>query len=889
MSNTKKHVTILAIIAIIGFVFATVGFIFNRADKADAAVVGQVVYTDIFDSEDGKLSDSWQAFGGAKVKSDYNAMRFNSSNYEWGAHVVNVKYKIDYEEITTSFTVEFSLKQIEEGGAWFAFSYGVENVLYGFPYSSGALIFYTSGSNLFKSTNGALANSDGSGYIRNFRIFHGKKVKVALTFNKVAAKEGYYNLSATCKDAQTEDLLSSHVYGEVQIANGYFGFNTSGMKVDIFDFNVYHDGNSQPVYSDDFTNSTVSYALESAENPTWYASSMWNHSNLIVGVIGKLDITVVNSGVTYVKAEEKPENNQLYLLYTLSADFYVENMANADSGFIIGADANGNGGTFIGLRKTTSKSRVVCYAEGKESEAQFGEENYSDEVIGVRLKVFCDNTAEITVGGTTYAFSVDNVDGYFGLKTLVCGTGEHIGAFVDNFECSDNQYVVRTNGDAKVNFEDTTETEVAGQMVTDYYCSSKNWHMGGNVSLPFIIGNNGYLIFSNAGDYDCFGPKQKYTDYIVRFDVTFDMVRNGSMFGIEVGKTDVSENRPNSVYVGFQKQGDDTYYICNKCLSADGRASDTITTPLGAPENVFVKDATYNFMAVVSNGTVKLYLKKASEDESVLAYERARFTDISTDGYVTMFAYEVSLKMDNFSVTNLDYEYFSDGYDGGEYLQTFRYDFSKGQGANDFAAVSGGTFTKDNTIELLRGKEGVSTTGKVGANVTRIRFADVEMGATYKHGNIEVKMDEAKGKIIVTDGVTEHAVNLGSAFNYKNSVMQIEETLGKVAVSFVSGDKPIAAISGNAYEFEVENDLTPAKINISSQYIASIKELSVFNLDTNVKIDSSVYVPQNARTEKKAIQDKGCSSAVGGELYAFLTLTTLAGAIMMIKRRQRNV
>lgn len=906
MVNTKKYIKILSLVAIIGFILAAVMFITKKAEEVDAAVVSQVVYTDSFDSKDGALTDKWSTFGGAKLKADYNAMRFNTEKYVWGGHVLNGGYFLDYDKINTSCTVEFVTRRIVDGGQWFAFSFGTNDLAFEFPHASGALIFYSETSEMAGTEAGVLAPKSGNS--KNFSIFHTDesgehlKVIVKIIFTKESTDKDY-NVNAYCYDFNNPSTVLSHYnFGSIKIKNGYFGFNSAQLKIDIFSFKVYEDNNngptyntdSQPVYVDNFTDSAISYITEAEENPTWYANSAWDKNNLLLGVMGKLDITASGSGAVYSVPVSEPENNQLYLLYGFSADFYVKDMARADSGFIIGADANGNGGTFVGLRKTAGNPRIVSYIEGS-SEIKFGgndgSDYFSDSLISVGVKVFSDNKIEVSVGTKVYEFTANKVDGYFGFKTL----GDNNGAFVDNFEYFNNKYVERKSGDLKTNFEDTIKTETTVGTVYDNYCSTKDWFMSSGIKFPTIKGDNNYLIFSNAGDYCCFAPKNKYTDYIVRFDVTFISINNGSTFGIQVGKTDISEGFSNSVCFGFQNQGDLTYYYSNKYVSSEGKFADVIKKPFNneAIENMFIAGETYNFMAVVYNGTVKLYLKKSTDDDSVLSYERARFVDVKTDGYVAMFAYSVSLRLDNFSVTNLDYEYFTDGYDGGENLQTFRYDFSTGTGLQDFSAVSGGTFKKDKTIEVVRGSEGVVTNGKVGANITRIKFADVEAGAIYTHGNVTVKMDEANNRIVLSDGKNYKYVNLGDGFQYKDSMLQIEETLGKVALSFVSGDKPIPAISGNFYEFEVENYdtnkvIAQNKISITSPYIAKVKELSVFNLDTNVKITSSVFVPESVRVVKKAIQDKGCSSATDGGIYAFLTFGLAAALIVTLKRRHRN-
>ena len=875
MLKTKKYIKNLAVVAVSGLLLGTVGVFAGGTKKANAAVLGQVAYTDNFDSENGALAEQWSAFGGADVKADYNALRFNSENYEWNSHVVNGKYKLEYDQIESSCTVEIIMQEVDGNGDWFALSYGTEDVMHDFPYASGAIVFTRAAlSQLFISSSGVLAGTSDV----SFDVFHGKKVKVEVFFEKTEGNK-QYNVSAACYDAENGDEISSYdfskEFGSVRIEDGFFGFNTSRTRMDIFAFNVYEDGNEEPAFSDDFTNTAISYSLEPADNPVWYASNIWNKENLIGGTIGKFDITAVDSGAVYADPVEKDESNQLYLRYTLSADFFVEGMRGADSGFIVGADENGNGGTFFGLRKGDGSARLVSYTVGEEANAVFGKEYYSDSVINTRIKVYYDNSVEVDVGQQKYVFTAQNADGYFGLKTFAYGDGEHTGAYVDDFEYSCNEYANRTADDAKVNFDDTIGTDIMGMTVYDYYCPTNAWYKASGLTFPIVVGQNGCLIFSNAGDYNCFAPKKKYNNFIVRFDVTFDNVKNGSTFGIHVGKSDISESSTNSVYVGFQNQSEQTYYVGNKCFSETGLSRDIITSQNGGAENIFVQGETYNIMAIAENGTIKLFFKKATEDESVLAYERARFVDVSTDGYVAMFAYSVSLRLDNFSVTNLDYEYF-----GGEAKEneTFRYDFTQGAGAQDFAAVTGGTFKKDNTV------------GKFGANITRIRFASVEASAAYKHGNITVSLDEANNKIIVSDGKIEKSISLEDGFVYQNALLQIEETLGKIAISFVSGDKPISAIMGNVYEFDVSNDLTAAEISIVTPYLASVKELSVFNLDSKVSIESKIYVPQNVRVEKPSLQDKegGCAGSISGGAYALSLLGGLAVVVLRKKRGNRN-
>nr|MBO4517916.1 hypothetical protein [Clostridia bacterium] len=874
-----KRIILLAIIAFSCFALATATY---KSADVSAAVVGGSVYSDGFDSADGNISAEWLPFGGAEIKTDYTAMRLNSDKYEWGSHIVNGIYKLVYDEIDVSCTVEFTLNKLNDGGSWLAFSYGTENTSDEFPYASGAIIFYSANyANVFENAEGALKDDD-TRY--ELAIFRNKRVRVAVRFQKDYGDANYYDLSVKYYDADTNVKIHEEECRKVLIRDGYFGFKTHTMQVDLFDFNVYENDSAEPVFSDDFSDSAVSYAdsVVGDKEPVWYASNYWNETNLIVGNIGRLDISEAGSGVVYRNPADNATAKGLNVLYTLSAEFYIDEMVNADSGFIIGADASGENGSLIGIREADSEFSVVFRNGNNETLYAC---DFSTPSVYITVKVYYDKTAEVLIDGDTYYFELDSVGNYLGFKTY--GENGSKGAYVDNFSYDGNEYVDRSSPDAKVNFQDTMDNK--------YYYSTKYWYAGDGatlIPLPPSAVSDSYMIFSYAGEYSCFAPKTRYSDFIVRFDITFDRVELGSTMGIEVGKNTVAESASNSIFVGYRhgklENGEDgTYYVGNKCATAEGFTSGVIYSPLGTPENIFVKGETYTFMAIVNNGTIRLFVKNVNEDDSVLAYERARFVNVPTDGYMAMFVTQSNVRLDNFSVINLDCEYFSEDYDGGENLQTFRYDFTTG---TDFSAISGGTVNKDKTVQIIRGTNGVSTVGKVGANITRIKFADIEAGASYKHGNVEVRIDTANGRILVSDGNAEKIVRLDNDFVYAGAMLQIEETLGNILLSFVSGDKPLAAIINNVYEFEINNDLTAEKIYITSPYIASIKELSVFNLDTNVSIDSMDYVQQNVRKVKEAIQDDGgCSGAISGDLSALFAVVALAGVVLMIKRRQHNV
>lgn len=96
-----------------------------KVNKANAAVVESVGYKDTFDSSEYTLSDSFKKIGNAKLKEDYTALRIKTDSYEWGAHIVNNQFKMNYDDINVgdSYVLELTVN-VFDAGSWFSLSFG---------------------------------------------------------------------------------------------------------------------------------------------------------------------------------------------------------------------------------------------------------------------------------------------------------------------------------------------------------------------------------------------------------------------------------------------------------------------------------------------------------------------------------------------------------------------------------------------------------------------------------------------------------------------------------------------------------------------------------------------------------------------------------------------
>ena len=223
------------------------------------------------------------------------------------------------------------------------------------------------------------------------------------------------------------------------------------------------------------------------------------------------------------------------------------------------------------------------------------------------------------------------------------------------------------------------------------YLDTTKWVSNGNCSIRYR-NDNGYLFF-NSGDINTsFNTKEKYKDFILRFDVTriigtFNREPEGEdnytstghysdmSIGVSIGKKAYAESSIGGTHASIQ--------FCPKYMlkEADGRLKASmiiwgygVTTASGKTsewpdENWWHdgddgKDVTssatplaINVMIVASNGTISVYYKYSNQDESYLETPKAVYVNVDTYGYAAISCgYNSSFYVDNLSITPLSFE-----------------------------------------------------------------------------------------------------------------------------------------------------------------------------------------------------------------------------------------
>lgn len=874
--NKKIYTALLGVlgVACAASAFAGVGGV----KTASAAVSTQSVYADDFNAE--ALSGDWTATN-AQVKSEYSSLRVQPTEYSWPAHILCSGYKLERD-----CRLEVKLQELPtENASWFSLSFGSPSTITIFEKASGALIFSDDYTMLFKegANTGTAYNFSPIG-----NLVGNGPATVILEFAK--RDNGAYNITYTVKANGGE--IGTAVIENFAVQDGYFGFNTYGMHFDVLSFDAYEGG--ERVYADDFTASAISHDENVVKGSEWVASAPFTRKSAAIAPVGQLDISEIGANVVY-KDAFVTKSSEVSVLYEISAKF---DFSNADvgvaSGFEIAKATAEAEGVFVGLiRKAAGYSVVLSDGDNKQEILLGG--NPSDGIWSVSVAANYDYSLEVTTNGFTTTFELDcPVDGYFGVTTSDDYATSGKGALVDDFSFERYIYTESQAMDAGMNFEGTREFEDEDGKYYQYYFPTKDWYAGSNVRVAnHGFTNNGYVLFGNASVDSSFGPKQKYSDCIVRFDVTlvgsdyyYDNPEtyfntptgagacDAECFGLQFGSKSYKNNYVNAQSLGVATYHAKSVYYTTNCTLAGGTGG--VVYRANAPytaENeydLFRKSATYNFMYVIKNGTVTMHFKEASEDESVLGIVREKVTGVETNGYVAVYGSNgVDFRLDNLSITSLDRNINSSEYKGGDDLQTLRVDTTKG---DDFSAFT----TNGNTI---------TTKGVTGSNITRLTLGAMN-GLTYKQGDLEIVFTE--GGATIRDGSNAKEIFFDKPLLLRGATVEISRIGDTVGIGFANAGAPLEAIDGNYYSASGFKVAGRENISISSNGEVKITKAAIFNLDSNVSIDARNF---DAATDimqpwvkRKSLQDKkGCGGVVG-----LSSALLFVPAVWILKRKNEN-
>ncbi len=875
VTKTKRKHIIAVILAFIGFCAFALSL--NGEKFASAEIAEQTVYSDSFNAK--SLSDSWSATD-ADVLSEYSSLRVLPDHYGWGAHIICSGYKL-----TGSCRLELELEQLPGGDErWFALSFGVSSVSNIFEKHSGAFIFANGVTQVFKK--GADAGKTFS--FSPLDVSSPERKTIIVDFEKTSDVEDIYKITFTLKKNGSQ--INSTTLTDFEVEDGYFGFNSYNVNFDVLQFNVY-EGDT-PVYKDDFSQSKIAYANTADKTANWHANSEWVETAVGIAPVGSLNLKQIGSSAIYKQPFEKAYDN-VSVLYKMSAKFdFSKASLKVATGFEIGKNSLAGSGTFVGIKREYTGYYLVVY-DGQELEQRKININAVNGEITVTLSAYYDNTVKVTIGSITESISVDTVEGYYGFKTSDCCGKTGDGACADDFEFICKIYKEKNVTDKGINFEGTRKYEDEDGEYYRYYYSAKEWYAGSKVRLGnYDVADSGYVLFSNAQPNSSFGPKTRYGDCIVRFNITF--VGNGyyydnpteyngecdnEFFGLWFGADGYSNIVENTQALGISTVNGKSMYNKMNCTLEINTEDTTVRSASDSTKeyDLFRKNATYNFMYVIKNGTVTMHFKEAGEDESVLEVVRERVSGVKTEGYLAVFGtLGIDFKLDDFSVTSLDRSYTSSEYLGADNLETLRLDTAKGD------SLSKAFASNDNTL---------TTTGVVGSNIARITLGDVN-AFTYKHGDLNIVFSENGAQI--TDGNVTKTVEFSKKLTLSGATIEITRIGGTVTIAFVNADAPLAALDDETYEVSGFKSPAREKLSIELNSADGLEKVAIFNLDSNVTLSARDFNAETDITEPWPVREslqsnsKGCSGSING-LNAVLGGTLLVAMAFLLKKEKKHV
>ena len=383
-----------------------------------------------------------------------------------------------------------------------------------------------------------------------------------------------------------------------------------------------------------------------------------------------------NERIVTSHAIVKDKNNVNNFSFSTTFNWETQ-VENTGFGFEVGIQGNGVGNKIYFEKRSSQIDVVQKNADGTAKTLatmpSFAGQNT------VKIVGRYDNSIEVYLADEKIATAKDIP---FEGKVAITSVGK-VSAYVYEASLIQNTSVYSTATATGNNFNLLKEGST-----TQGYLDKNKWVSTGNCSIRYRDGN-GFLFF-NSGDVNTsFNTKEKYKDFILRFDVTrligtynrdtldeysTEGYYSNMSVGVSMGKSEYSQSSISGEHASIQ--------FCPKYMLKDEQGKWTpsmiiwgygMTTAAGQvsewpDENWWHdgsdgKDVTttdglaINVMIVASNGTVSVYYKYSNQDESYLETPKAVYTNVDTYGYVAISCgYNSSFYVDNLCVTPLSFE-----------------------------------------------------------------------------------------------------------------------------------------------------------------------------------------------------------------------------------------
>ncbi len=897
--KNKILIVLLVIFALSVFLFATnVNF---KSAKADVSVVYE--YTDRFDDKEISNS-SWTLVDdtGTDVKfldDEYNALIFDADFDTYSSQVVykgednGYKFSSDCSE----YTVEIITLCEGTNNGWFALSAGNTSISNGMPYCSTAFIMAPTYSSIFKNEGGSIVPVNGINITFSpiMDKLNGQLIKTVYTFKKIGTSNEY-NIEYT---VETNDgaLIGEYIYEGYTIRDeSYFGLNANYCDLAVISFKIF-EGSEEKVNCD-FSESSILYPNTGSKDSDWRAVTGFDTESVKIGVVGRLDVSNEGTSAVYVNKYTRPNTRELDDLFTVKADVITSEMGvGVATGFEIGKEDIDKQGGFAGITKDDEGNYYLVSFDGINQNKVIINRNNVDGMT-MELVTYYDNTAIISLGDTSLKFNCASVEGYIGLTTIdfYDAIDGQLGAKLDNFEYSRSTYKNEQSKDLSINFDGTKDTfyEASGDTVTDYYINKQDWRIGSTVIVPLYDEmSDGAITFTGASTY--FGPNSKYSNFIVRFDVTFlkDLVATDApIFGLQFGMDSLKSTVSQSNFLGLLYSGGRSfvYSLGGPIASTNAGNAPLCSDPNGQNQiNIFNKGETYNVMFVAQNGTVKLFLKEASQPESVFGILRAEVKDVSTYGYLQLLTMQSAVfDLDNFSVTNLDYNMTSSAYNGNG-LEIIRSDFRIGDKLNNFTL---NTAEYKDTSLLIKENGYIVSDTKVLNNIVRFKTKLTDGDVIFEQSGLKIIIASSGDNITFVYNNKIREFSLDKTIDFDGALFEVYKMGNSIAIGYVNQNEPVSHVKNYQFEINAENIFSGNVKLYSSTGDLELYSVSVFDLTSNLTIARRDYNQAidyvTPWVERPSLQegDSGCGSSIEGVSVIVPLLLVLSVGFILIRRKK---
>lgn len=672
-----KKRTSISLLLIIILLFGT--FVFNQNSKQvnEAAIIKTDLYNDNFDNTE--LSDIWTATGGIEQETIYSTLRLNKLNI-WQPAISLQKFEFG---IYDNFTIQFDISVLG-GSGWLGIVFGLPSISSSF-YDAETLLMM-SGENVgyWQNTGSAIEESqDTSLKLNSSPVSLAGTNKTTLKFDIIKVGNdingNYYSVDFSygiSGSTLTKYINYPHMYIE-----RYFGFcSMPNLTIDIQNFSITDDehiitdiekAEEQALFYDDFSSGSITYPTEGDITKNWRVTHTYSRDKVFCGQLKNVSFTGVSNGMLRNESEINSDSRvEKTFEFEFDANFKTLDSLQAEkSSFGVGfglneGDVNPSSINFIGIRNVKPASsikgiRFVVIKNGIVTE--IADMKAMDVLLNVGESDGCrfvfsgyyDGSIEVSVGSAKYRFNNIAYNGMAAIGVVSDTGGMGYDVKIDNFLLATYIYQTSNSEDVAIDFKSVKEFEEDGETYQEHFINTDIWYTSGaGVSIPGLVTRH-YLQMVNATGTVAFGPKQPYSEFIIRFDVTAtnkkeNLITKGEGIGITFGRPFLNYDASKSPGVLFSYSQGATVIQGVNALTAGG--SNTVSNDIDLWENT---TNVYNLMFVVSGRTINVYMKKSTDDESEMGILRAQFVDVNTYGYVAVTCDTTDGKKGNFRITNL--------------------------------------------------------------------------------------------------------------------------------------------------------------------------------------------------------------------------------------------